>query len=397
MPAPYPISWASPYDLFVTTLGTTAAAAGLDRSHSIGHVLLKVRCGTTEPFYLSQTGANDAAGAQFLELDGKRANLMFKTYGDGKLYTDAEARTDWDDSVKRQVELGAAGRYESDPAKLRDKDLQDAKPLQRLIKVDIDTLIGKLKALGKVNRHHFARATIRINDAQCKAIRDWRDAYVASGGQKRYALHRAPWVMDANGKYDGGACGSVSFAGAFFATGLDYKKAAARVIEHPQLGTGRLTASIARDGRKLDGWYLLHKQAYNVPGSVACAAAAGKCTAAAAPWLGPLYDKWNGPEDAAGLFGIRWLPLGGIGGGPAMLVNTTTVPVVAFEPEKFYQEILARWNQANHDAFAHPGWCKIDGVVPTIVLDGRAGPDGKDRAGRAGLKGGFDNPEVNLF
>jgi hypothetical protein len=32
MPSPYPISWASPYDMFVTTIGTSAASAGL-----IGH------------------------------------------------------------------------------------------------------------------------------------------------------------------------------------------------------------------------------------------------------------------------------------------------------------------------------------------------------------------------
>jgi len=30
MPAPYPISWATPYDLFVTVLGTSAAGAGLE-------------------------------------------------------------------------------------------------------------------------------------------------------------------------------------------------------------------------------------------------------------------------------------------------------------------------------------------------------------------------------
>jgi hypothetical protein len=392
IPARYPIDWSTPNQMYITSIGASLGFVGwsLWNPHGIGHVLLKVRCGSGEPFYVSQTGANGSAALQFFELSTKRTNMLFKTFDDGKLYDDDEAEDDWIRSVNRQRGLGDPGTYESDPKRLRDKDLKAAKA---------DALIDKIKALPKATRRHFVRATIRINDAQCQAIRTWRDAYVETGGSTRYAVHRAPWIMDAAGKYDGGGCGSVSFAGAFYASGLDYKAAAARVTERPQIGTGRLTSSIARDGRKLDGWYLLQRAEYYTPGSVQCAKTGAACTASTKPWLDPLYDRWSGPEDVAGLHSIRWPAFGAVGGGPVMVVNSTTVPLVAFEPEKFYQEIMARWNQVNYDAFGHAGWCKIDGTrVPTIVLDGRTDGDGKDRTGRKdGIKGGFDNPDSDLF
>jgi len=404
MPARYPIDWGSPNRMYVTTIAAGLGFGGESSTnpHGIGHVLLKVRCGKTAPFYLSQTGANDEA-TQFKDLDAKRVSMIFTTYDkDGKLYTDPAAEDDWEKSRKRQEALGAPGTYESKPADVQDKALQQLITLQndlnvKLVKVDLPELIRRIKLLPPVPRRHFVRATIRITDAQCKAIRDWRDAYKASGGSKRYAIHRAPWIMDANEKYDGGACGSVSFAGAFYITGLDHKKAAARVTELPQIGTGRLTESIARDGRKLDGWYLLQNKIYNVPGSVECAKAGNKCAASDRPWLHELYDKWNGPEDVAGLHGRAWPVFGAVGGGLGMIVNTKTVPLVAFEPEKFYQEILARWNQANYSSFDHAGWCKFGDKVPTIILDGRAGPDGRDRTPRPGIKGGFDNADSDLF
>jgi hypothetical protein len=404
MPARYPIDWTSPNSMYVTTIAASAGFAGpsLTNPHGIGHVLLKVRCANAAsaadkaPFYLSQTGANDPAAVQFRELDATRVNMMFKTYDkDGKLYTDADAEKDWNDSIKRQEATAASGTYESDPAKLDDKDLKLAQQFKDRLKitVDIDALIRRITALPRVSRPFFLKAAIQINDAQCKAIRDWRDAYKRTGGPTRYAVHRAPWVMDAQGDHDGGACGSVSFAGAFYIAGLDFRQAAARVIETPQIGTGRLTAPIARDGRKRDGWYLLQRKADVTPAAVPCAETPAKqCLALGKPWLDPLYDKWNGPEDLAGMFNLSW-PVDGAAGKP---VKSSTVPLVAFEPEKFYQEIWKRWNQREHDAFAHKPWCKIDGKVPTIVLDGRRTGD-KDRTGRDGQKPGFDSAEVNLF
>jgi hypothetical protein len=397
MPPRYPIDWGSPNRMYITTIAASVGFVGrsIENPHGVGHVLLKVRCGSDAPFYLSQTGANGSAALQFARLDTSRVNMLFRTYKDGKLYDDDEAEDDWIRSINRQRALGdPPGTYQSDPRRVRDESLRKAEPFAT---VDIDDLVDEIMALPPVPRHHFVRATIRINDPQCRAIRTWRDAYVASGGPARYALHRAPWVADAAGRYDGGACGSVSFAGAFYATGLDYKAAARRVIERVDVGTGRLTSSIVRDGRRLDGWYLLQGKDYYAPGSVACARNGDACLASNRPWLDPLYEKWSGPVDVAGLHGLAWPVFGAIGGGLGRIVDTRTVPLVGFEPEKFYQEILARWNQPDHDAFGHTGWCKLGGRVPAIVLDGRNASDGQPRAGRAGLRGGFDNAEVNLF
>lgn len=394
MPARYPIDWSTPNTMYATTIAASAGFAGpsLTNPHGIGHVLLKVRCAdvSKDAFYLSQTGANRQPAKQFTDLDAMRVNMMFQTYGDGKLYLDDDARKDWDDSIKRQDATGESGTYDSDPKKLDDDTLKQAKLFKAKLKltVDIDALIARIKALPVVQRPFFLRATIRISDAQCKAIRDWRDDYKKTGGPGRYAVHRAPWVMDARGDYDGGACGSVSFAGAFYIAGLDFRQAAARVIETPAIGTGRLTAPIDRDGRKQDGWYLLQRKADCTPAAVPCALTDKKCLALGKPWLDPLYDKWNGDEDVAGMFNQSWPARGAA----AVPVKSTTIPLVAFEPEKFYQEIWKRWTQPAYDAFAHKPWCKIDKAkVPTIVLDGR-----KD-GGRAGLKNGFDNAEVSLF
>jgi len=389
MPPRYPIDWGSPNRMYITTIAASLGFVGrsIENPHGVGHVLLKVRCGSDAPFYLSQTGANAPAADQFLKVTRLRVNMLFETYDDGKLYDDDEAEDDWIRSINRQRALGAPGTYQSDPKRVREP----------AVTLGLRALFREIKALPPVPRHQFVRATIRINDAQCRAIRTWRDAYVASDGPRRYALHRAPWVADADGRHDGGACGSVSFAGAFYATGLDYKAAARRVIERVDVGTGRLTSSIARDGRQLDGWYLLQRKDYYAPGSVACARDGDRCAASTKGWLDPLYNKWSGPEDVAGLHGLAWPVFGAIGGGLGRIVNTRTVPLVGFEPEKFYQEILASWNQPDHDAFGHTGWCKLGGRVPAIVLDGRNASNGQPRAGRAGLRGGFDNSEVDLF
>jgi hypothetical protein len=202
-------------------------------------------------------------------------------------------------------------------------------------------------------------------------------------------------LRDLDDKYDGGACGSVSFAGAFYMTGLDYHKAAERVTQRRQLGTARLTTPITRDLRRMNGWYLLQRDAYYTPGPVDCAEDDdGECLASTKQWLDPLYDKWNdnvnGGDDFAGLHNLRWPAPGGLGGVLGLVVESTTIPLIVFEPEKFYEEILARWSNADYDAFGHPGWCKIDKTkVPTIVLDGRKG------VARQGIRGGFLGENVN--
>ena len=390
MPAPYPIDWGSPNKVFGTTIATSAVAKFLTKPvHDIGHVLLKVRCGSTPEFYISQTGALEDPkdpNKQLRQLQKIRVNMLFETFEeDGKL--DLNAAKDWDDSAAAQTKLDG-GTYDSNPAGLVGLIIKN---LPDLVDNDEkDQLEAFIKDLKKVPRHRFVKATIWINENQCEAIRTWKDAYVANQASKRYAMHRAPWVMDDAKNYDGGACGSVSFAGAFYATGLDYKKVAPRVTERLSIGTARLAQSIARDNRKLEGWYSLQDDKRYVPGAVPCAKQGEECKAKGKKWFDALYDQWTGAEDDKATFSKAW--------GTGKNVESTTVPLVGFEPEKFYQEIRKRLTQPNHDAFAYAGWCKMDSKVPTIVLDARTDAGGKDRTGRTeGLKGGFDNAEVKLF
>lgn len=390
MPAAYPIDWGSPNKVYGTTIATTVIAktALKDKGpvHDIGHVLLKVRCGRNNPVYISQTGAlvdPKDPDKQLRQLQSARVNMLFATFDDGKLYEREEAEKDWDDSAAEQVKLGEAGTYESNPAALA-LFLVRALPdiLNNDEKQKIAAFIG---ALPKVQRHRFVRATIRLDETQCNAILDWRKAYEDNRGSKRYAIHRAPWVTDADRNYDGGACGSVSFAGAFYASGLDYKKVAPRVVERLEIGTARLTEPVTRDNRKLDLWYSLQDEKRYTPGQIPCAKEGQDCKAKSKKWFDALYDKWNGPEDVADNFSKAW--------GTGKDVKSATLPLVAFEPERFYQEILKRWNQPNHDAFAHPGWCKTDSKVPAIVID----LSKKDAGRKQGLKDGFANIEVKLF
>ncbi|MBK9032228.1 MAG: hypothetical protein IPL61_13065 [Myxococcales bacterium] len=389
MPAPYPINWQSPFTLFVTTLGTAAASAGLDRSHSIGHVLLKVRCGTDEPIYISQTGANGKEAGQFWSVYKQGPSYLFHTNDDGKLYTDAEAKADWESAVKLQEEL-VGGTYTTDP--------------------DVDKLPGKiwyLKGMGDVKtavrdlapavRHRFVRATIRITEAQCRAIISWRDDYVRTGGATRYAVHRAPWVMDTHAKYDGGGCASVGFAGAFYATGLNYKNTATRVTERVQIGTARLPYSLPAH----NGWFNLQNPGRYVPGAVSCATHGGDaCYSTGISWSDDLWKNWSGgmygplwdkqAKDDEGEFSKTWQT--------HRPVKARTVPLIVFEPERFYAEVMARWNNPNYDAFKYPDWCKLEGKVPTIVLDGRNRTGaGEVGAGRPrGIINGFANVETML-
>jgi len=396
MPAPYPISWANPYDLFVTTLGTTAAASGLDRSHSIGHVLLKVRCGTDEPTYVSQTGANGKTSRQFMEVYDQGPAYMFVTQDDGKLYTDAEAKKDWEDSIAAQNKL-ENGTYQTDPDV---SGLGSAAEilLLRLLR-GMPTVLRSMQDLPPATRHRFLRATIRITDDQCRAILAWRKDYVDTGGASRYSVHRAPWVMDSKAKYDGGGCASVSFAGAFYAAGLDYKKAATRLTERLQIGTSRMTKRITRDNRKPNGWYHVQSVVRYVPDTIPCAENTfdNKCYGADIPWFDDHWKNWSGgkrfhggPKDSSLTFSKAW--------GNNKDQAATTVPLIIFEPERFYKEILGRWNNANYDAFRYANWCKLDGKVPVIVLDARnlTGADEAAKGRPRGLANGFLNTEVKL-
>jgi len=404
MPAPYPISWTSPYRMFVTTLGTSAVATkidagGLDRSHSIGHVLLKVRCGTDEPTYISQTGANGKTWRQFLAVYRAGPSYLFETQNDGKLYTDDEARKDWKDSIDAQNKL-ANETYQSTP---KIEGLGNA--IERTVMKLLDgmpTVVRDMKALPAEPRHRFVRATIRISDDQCRAILTWKKAYVASGGSKRYSVHRAPWVMDGDGRYDGGGCASVGFAGAFYAAGLDYKTVAKRVTERLQIGTSRLTRTTVRDIRKPNGWYNVQNVSRYVPGTIPCAkdTVGGGCYGAGIAWTDDHWTNWSG--------GTRWL--GGAKDEEFTFskawvtnkdVDARTVPLIVFEPERFYQEIRARWNNADHDAFGYGDWCKLNGKVPTIVLDassvgGANRPEEAAKGRPKGLADGFLNKDVRL-
>lgn len=396
MPAPYPISWASPYDLFVTTLGTTAAAAGLDRSHSIGHVLLKIRCGTDEPTYISQTGANGKASRQFMAVYNAGPSYLFETQDDGKLYTDPEAKKDWEDSIDAQNKLDN-GTYQTDPDTSGLGTAAEVILLRALR--GMPTVLRSMQDLPPATRHRFLRATIRITEPQCRAILAWKKDYVDTGGATRYSVHRAPWVMDTKAKYDGGGCGSVSYAGAFYAAGLDYKKAAKRLTERLQIGTSRLTRTTVRDNRKPNGWYHVQNVSRYVPGTIPCAENTldANCYGADISWSDDHWKSWNGgqrwhggPKDSELTFSKSW--------GTNKDVKARSVPLIIFEPERFYQEILRRWNNANHDAFHHAGWCKLDGKVPTIVLDASklTGADEAARGRPRGLANGFLNTDVML-
>ncbi len=393
MPAPYPISWQSPFSLFVTTLGTSAAAAGLDRSHSIGHVLLKVRCGSDEPYYISQTGANGKAAFQFLDIYTQGPSYLFVTQNDGKLYADADAKKDWDGAVEKQEALGDKGTYDVDP---EPRDLGDA-PWQLW---GMSAVKKAVRDLAPVSRHRFVRATIRLTDAQCKAIGTWRDEYVKTGGATRYAVHRAPWVMDTAAKYDGGGCASVGFAGAFYAAGLDFKQAATRVTERLAIGTSRLPNSIIKNARKPNGWFNVQNSGRYVPGSIPCAKEGDECYSASISWDDPHWQNWSGglrpgiwgrdPKDDEGSFSKAWET--------NKAVKSRIVPLIIFEPERFYKEILGRWTDDKYAAFTYSSWCKIPGKVPTIVYDARQ-LTGRNEvaAGRPkGIVNGFLNTDTML-
>jgi hypothetical protein len=396
MPAPYPISWANPYDMFVTTLGTTAASAGLDRSHSIGHVLLKLRCGSDEPTYISQTGANGNRALQFLGVYQSGPNYLFVTQTDGKLYTDAEAKKDWDDSIAAQEAL-ENGTYQTRP---NIRGLGNLAELAGLIALpSMSGVLRSMAALPGATRHRFLRATMRITDAQCRAILAWKADYVATGGSSRYSVHRAPWVMDGRARYDGGGCASVGYAGAFYAAGLDYQRAATRLTERLQIGTSRLTAPLVRDNRRPNGWYNVQNVSRYVPGNVPCAENTfnATCYGKDIPWTDDHWKAWNGgtrfhggAKDSEFTFSKSW--------GNNANVKARSVPLIVFEPERFYKEILGRWSNANYDAFRYTGWCKIDGKVPTIVLDARNLTGAAEAAaGRPrGLANGFLNTDVML-
>jgi hypothetical protein len=210
-------------------------------------------------------------------------------------------------------------------------------------------------------------------------------------------VHRAPWVIDTNGEYDGGGCGSVSFAGAFYAAGLDYKRVAPRVIERLDIGTSRITANLVRDPRAHDGWYNTQNPVRYAPGNIPFARAAQEFHT---NWKSDHWKHWNGgltgppwarvPKDTPSAFSNKWED-----GKP---VEYGIIPFLLFEPEKFYTEILNRWKNDNYDAFSYSGWCKIKGKVPVIVLDARMlTGTGEAAGGRpAGLKGGFTNAELRL-
>ena len=396
MPSPYPISWANPYEMLVTTIGTSAASAGLDRSHSIGHVLLKVRCGTDNPTYISQTGANGKSSRQFLSVYEKGPSYLFVTHEDGKLYKDPDAKKDWEDSIAAQEAL-AGGTYDTDPDEHGLGNWLERLAIRSLR--GMPAVLQSMTDLPPQTRHRFLRATIRISDDQCRAILAWKKDYVDTGGSSRYSVHRAPWVIGGDGKYDGGGCGSVGFAGAFYAAGLDYKRAAIRLTERPQIGTSRLTENTTRDNRKPNGWFNLQNGSRYVPGTIPCAqnTVGPKCYGADLPWDDGHWKAWNGgkrwtgaEKDSELTFSKSWVD--------HKDVKARRVPIIVFEPERFYREILGRWNNANHDAFSYTGWCKLDLKVPTIVLDARnlTGADEAAKGRPKGLDKGFLNKDVKL-
>jgi hypothetical protein len=185
MPSPYPIDYSSPYDMFVTVLASTALSQGLDRSHSIGHVLLKVKCGNNDEVYISQTGANEKAARQFWSVYKGGPNALFETHLDGHLYLDKEARQDWLDSEKAQREL-ANGVYLVKP----DPNKVDANAELMWKLRGMGGMEAAIRALDGVQRRRFLRATIKITDEQCRSIIAWRDEYHRTGGTPRTATRR---------------------------------------------------------------------------------------------------------------------------------------------------------------------------------------------------------------
>jgi hypothetical protein len=416
MPAPYPISWANPYRQFVTTLGTVAAANALDtgkaekapdRSHSIGHVLLKVRCGDAAPQYISQTGANGKATTQFMDAYKQGPVYMFETHDDGKLYARKDAEADWNAAVKAQQDPTLVnGTYRTDPDERFLATERPGGPKEWAKLEAIRALTGmravlrSMADLPPATRHRFVRATIRISDDQCEAILKWRDAYDRTKGSSRYAVTRAPWVMDAAGDYDGGGCGSVSFAGAFYAAGLDYQRAARTLTERIAIGTSRLATAIVRPRKGPQKWYLVQSRGFYVPGNVPCATdtLGPRCYARDISWDDDHWQAWSGglrwnnaPKDTLLKLGRSWPPM-------SVDVEARVVPLAVFEPERFYREIQGAWNGAG-TAFDYAGWCKVgDTKVPTIVLDARNLSGAREAAkGRpTGLTNGWDNAAVNL-
>jgi hypothetical protein len=397
MPSPYPISWKSPNTMYATTLLTSAVGA-MNRLvgnplHGVGHVLLKVQCGDVKPEYISQTGAIESPRdpfAQLRELQTDRVNMLFRTWDDG--FLDPNGKRDWETNRVAQKGLNG-GTYKTTPR-------EAAEGVATLVGGSLDPkekdeLKKELQKLDPVSRHQFVRATILITKEQCEAIRDWRKAYADSEGPKRYGAHRAPWVLK-GGKYDGGACGSVSFAGAFYASGLDYKKAAASLTERQNIGTSRLTKPIERDPDKPEGWYLLQDDKRFVPGRVPCKEKDKQCVASSKKWFDPFYNAWTQAPtgnavadveaDVEAEFSKSW--------DTGADVLSAVVPLIVFTTEKFYQEILGRLNDDKYQAFGHGPWCKLtkDGV-PVIVLDGTGAEVGRP----AGINKGFDTSNSKLF
>lgn len=395
MPAPYPVSWANPYDMFVSLLSTTAVSNGLQTPHSIGHVLLKVRCGTDNPTYISQTGANDSALSQFYDVYHQGPRFLFGTH-EGMLYPDDEAEQDWKRAIQLQNLLPNRTRMMTP----RRAGLDEVERIALERTPSVSGMLDTMDALPGLRRHRFVRATVRISEDQCRAILAWKTAYARTGGSERYGVHRAPWIRDTRGDYDGGGCGSVSFAGAFYAAGLDYKRIAKRLVERLEIGTGRLTGTTTRPATPPSGGFLLQNENRYVPGNIPCATGrAGVCWSWNVAWADPMWRSWAGglrpdrtPIDQELVFSRSWKG--------AKQVGATTVPLIVFEPERFYGEIRARLDNANHDAFSYTNWCKLDtnGRVPTIVLDAiRPEKEGEAKAGRPqGLINGFGHNDTVL-
>ena len=392
IPAPYPIDWSSPWSAMTTSFATgTATIPGLpagDLSHSIGHVLLKVRCGSDAPFYISQTGADVASVAgissglwatisQAYTLYENSADMLWTTFNDGHLYDDASAAQDWTQDEARETAL-AGGTYLAQLDKSPTGNLNLALTgltLSASKKAFIENAIWNLPP---APRHAFVKAKLRINDNQCAAIKSWRDEYVATGGSTRYGLARAPWMKRGDGSYDGGGCGSVSFTGAFYATGLDYQSVASRVIVRMNVGAARLTGTVqATDADATNAWFNLQSPTAHFAGTFPCRPSEGAdallhdCYGDSQEWsdgttTNPFWLAWNGAEDTAGAAtGAQLASWGGAS------VASSTIPAIAFEPERFYSEILTTWKDPTHDAFTMGGWCKLPGAIPSITLDAR--------------------------
>lgn len=404
MPAPYPVDWSTPWKAMITSFGTGTAkipgAAPGDRSHSIGHVLLKVRCEGEEPFYISQTGANVApiAGisselwatiSQAYMLYVNSAETLWTTHEDGHLYDAAAASADWDEFMDRQSSLDD-GTFIAEMDDSTTGDLNLALTVLAGPGSTKEFVRESILDLPPVARHAFVKATLRINASQCAAIQAWRDEYVSTGGASRYSIHRAPWVKRADGSYDGGGCASVGFTGAFYATGLDYKAVGGRAIVRLNIGASRLTEQVIAD--QLDataGWFNMQNPEQHFTGTFECRPSENvlyNCYGDTEPWVlsdssgqevNPFWQAWSGAEDDEG--GDRFSPLASWDG---TVSQASAIPMIAFEPEAFYHETLSAWNDPAYDAFTMRGWCTLPGKVPTIVKDARRS-NGKENVGRS--------------